>query len=106
MIVSDKASAIASRAGRRLIGCFEGDFGRRQGNDGESMNIGMHHVMEAIIHQPVSAYPAFAFKNIGNQAQAVMSAAGSGSRMTCVEAGFVLQLALHRGKSCIEPLPD
>lgn len=51
-------------------------------------------------------YPAFAFKLAGDQPQPVVSATRSGAGMTSVKGGFIVQLTLHRSKSCIEPLQD
>lgn len=78
------------------------DFGRSDGDDIERVYIAVHHIAEAIIHQPMPRNAVEARKTAGYKAQAVMPGAGRRARMACMQMGLVDQLTLDRIESCGE----
>src|SRR6476619_1654721 len=84
--------------GRLLIRSGVG-FGGSQGNDGECMDVLLHHVAQAIIHEPMTHHAVLRFEARGYETYAVMSTSGSRAGMAGMQRGFIHHHAFDR----IEP---
>lgn len=90
------SKGIGSASSRRL-------FARRKRGDGKCVDVGLHHVADRLVDQPVPPYDRQARKSFRNEPYGEMPMAVRSTRMAGVQVTVVDHLHCRRLQRCSQP---